>query len=99
MMYKIKRDKFYASRGSYSKIYQIKCSFCKTNITKYQKDGPGIIKRMYHDRMFDIECQDVSGKLNCPNCKAMIGVNYIYKPENRLAYRLFAGSISKSIIK
>lgn len=96
---RIIKDKFFKNRGSFSRIYQIKCSICKTNITKYQKDGPGIIKRMYHDRMFDLGFEVVSKKLNCPNCNAMIGVSYIYKPEGRPAYRLFAGSISKSIIK
>ena len=72
----------------------------------YQKDGPGLLKRMYIDRMSGgrrIEnLQEKTIKqlpqLICANCKKVLGVPYIYEKEKRPAYRLFVGAISKKIV-
>ena len=60
----------------------------------YQKDGPGILKRLYVDRISGSACK-VGKNLLCPDCKQVIGSYIIYKKENRPAYRLFVGSITK----
>lgn len=99
MRYKIQKDRYYKSRGSNTKLYQIKCSSCMSKIAKYQKDGPGILKRLYLDRIFDINTKSENSDLYCDNCDTLIRIHYIYKPEKRPAYRLFVGAISKSIIK
>lgn len=99
MKYKVTRDKYLARRGSHFKIYQIKCSNCKSVITKYQKDGPGVIKRLYLDRMIDFHTKPRKSKLICEVCNSLIGTYYIYKPEKRPAYRLPIGTISKSLIE
>jgi hypothetical protein len=77
------------------------------NIFFYQKDGPGILKRMYLDRIY--ESSKYSNLENlpptkipqfvCPNCKQLIGIPYIYEKEKRLAFRLFVGGVQKKIVK
>jgi hypothetical protein len=37
-------------------------------------------------------------ELRCPSCKELIGLRMIYKKEQRFAYRLFAGAITKKIV-
>jgi len=101
-----KSDKFKKTRGGYSRLLEISCAKCGSQICTYQKDGPGILKRMYLDRMLspDKYKKLVATSLKklpqlvCPNCKELLGVPIIYKKENRLAYRLFAGSVIKKIL-
>ena len=65
----------------------------------YQKDGPGILKRLYFDRI--VSPADLLGKKNleCKKCQALLGIRMIYQKENRPASRLFVGAIEKKIIK
>ncbi len=91
-------DKYKKSRGGYSRILDISCEKCSHTICQYQKDGPGILKRMYFDRVSGI--QPTSSKnLVCSKCKETLGAPIVYKKENRPAYRLFVGSVSKKITK
>ncbi len=93
---KLKDDNFRKSRGGYSRLLEIGCSFCNTKLLNYQKDGPGIIKRLYIDRIYgDIH----SSSLRCKNCGKLIGNLTIYKKENRPAYAIQLGTIKKKIIK
>ncbi len=92
----MKNDTYRKARGGYSRILQLSCASCGHNLFRYQKDGPGILKRLYLDRMQDYSSAD---KLSCPKCKAVLGIKIIYKKENRPAYRLFVGSVAKKIIK
>ena len=48
---KFKSDKFKKARGGYSRLFDIRCEKCGNHICYYQKDGPGILKRMYLDRV------------------------------------------------
>ncbi|NTU47019.1 hypothetical protein HGA88_05320 [Candidatus Roizmanbacteria bacterium] len=102
-----KNDKYKQSRGGYSRLLDIECGACFHHIFYYQKDGPGILKRMYIDRI--IGSEQYSGLENiplikippllCPECHVLIGVPYLYEKEKRLAFRLFVGAILKKIIK
>ena len=65
----------------------------------YQKDGPGILKRLYLDRIDSSDNQKWKEKLVCKKCGTVLGIYMIYQKENRPAYRLFAGAIEKKIIK
>lgn len=104
---KLKSDKYKKSRGGYSRLLDIQCSKCGTHLFYYQKDGPGILKRTYLDRIY--ESNQYSGldklplkmisPLTCQNCKQLLGIPYVYEKEDRLAFRLLAGSVSKKIIK
>lgn len=98
-------DKYKKSRGGYSRLLNISCAKCSKHICYYQKDGPGILKRMYLDRIYKSNkysgSQDIASKnlsnLICPGCKELIGVPMIYKKESRPAFRLFEGSVAKKI--
>lgn len=102
-----KQDKYKKARGGYSRLSEIKCEKCGNPIALYQKDGPGLLKRMYIDRIFAPQklaaLQAVTIKkipnLVCPKCKQLIGIPYIYQKEKRPAFRLFEGSVTKKIKK
>jgi len=104
---KFKNDKYKKSRGGYSRLLDIGCAVCSEHLFLYQKDGPGILKRIYLDRIF--ESNRYSGlenkflksitQLTCLKCNSLIGTPFIYEKENRLAFRLFVGAITKRIVK
>lgn len=93
----LKKDKYRRARGGHSRLLDLSCSKCGTHVAYYQKDGPGILKRMYVDRIIDSKVSQKN--LECPKCKELLGVSMIYKKENRPAIRLFEGSVSKKITK
>ena len=93
-----KSDRFKKNRGGYSRWLSLSCEKCKTQLMIYQKDGPGIIKRLYLDRI--VAPGNLAGKnLICKRCKTVLGIQIVYQKENRPAYRLFAGAIEKKIVK
>lgn len=100
-----KNDKYKKSRGGYSRLVDIRCAKCNTHLFYYQKDGPGIIKRTYLDRIYGSKTYSglergslkQTPQLICPSCKQHIGSPINYAKENRLAYRLFVGAITKKI--
>lgn len=65
-------------------------------MTYYQKDGPGLLKRMYIDRFMDADPH--GSELVCGNCKTVLGSYFVYPKEDRPAYRLFIGSVHKKLI-
>ena len=93
-----KNDKYKKSRGGYSRLLDISCQKCGINICQYQKDGPGNLKRMYHDRIIESNVSILRKDLSCPNGH-LLGVKIIYEKEKRLAFRLFVDSVKKKIIK
>lgn len=93
-----KSDKFKKARGGYSRLLHISCLKCAAEVTLYQKDGPGMLKRMYLDRMIEPKVSLTTKELRCPSCKELLGSRMIYEKEQRLAYRLFVGSIAKKIV-
>lgn len=95
--FKIKNDKYKKSKGGYSRILDIKCAKCLAHICFYQKDGSGILKRLYLDRIFDMEVTEE--ELVCSNCKSLLGIKFVYERENRPAYKMFVGAISKKIVR
>jgi hypothetical protein len=107
MKTKFTNDRYKKSRGGYSRLLEISCEKCKTKVCLYQKDGPGILKRMYLDRIFDskkysgLENNPIKNvhNLECTSCKQILGVPILYKKEDRPAYRLFVGAVHKQIIK
>jgi hypothetical protein len=98
LKYKFINDNFKRLRGGYSRLLDISCTKCGRHVCYYQKDGSGILKRMYIDRMLDFNQSD-GKQLICPECMEHLGNNIIYEKENRPAYRLFVGSVTKKIVK
>ena len=100
-----KNDKYKKTRGGYSRLLDVSCAKCDTHLFYYQKDGPGILKRTYLDRIYGskkythLEHMGLKSvpQLICTNCKQLIGVPINYANEQRLAYRLFVGAVSKKI--
>lgn len=108
LMLKIKRDKFRRARGGNSRFLNIYCANCKEFILLYQKDGPGPLKRLYLDRIFEPEqlakwqeLDDIKDVPNlvCPDCKTVIGTPYIYEKENRHAILLNPHNFTKKLKK
>lgn len=96
-MYKIKSDKYKTVRGGQSRLLDVMCGHCGQHVSYYQKDGPGILKRMYCDRMIGSKTE--SKELSCEKCGRVLGVKIIYEKENRPAYRLILGAVTKKIVK
>jgi len=93
----LKTDKYRRTRGGHSRILDLSCSKCGAHLSYYQKDGPGILRRMYLDRIIGLKIQ--GNNLVCPKCKELLGLSMVYKKENRPAIRLFEGAVSKKIVK
>jgi uncharacterized CHY-type Zn-finger protein len=95
-MYKLKSDKYKSARGGHSRILNVTCAHCDAHISYYQKDGPGMLKRMYLDRIINADTS--SRELICGACSHTLGVKFTYDKEQRLAYRLFAGAVQKKVV-
>ena len=72
---------------------------CGARVCLYQKDGIGLLKRMYLDRMIGVVPQSNSKTLVCVKCGAHLGNAMIYEKENRPAFRLEMRSVMKKIAK
>jgi len=104
-MIEIKKDKYKEARGSYSRFLEVRCDHCLAVVCKYQKDGPGELKRMYLDRIvWPEKLIKLQGKplkqipqLDCPDCKRWLAVPYVYQKEKRLAFRIFVGALKTKI--
>lgn len=102
-----KNDMYRKSRGGYSRCLEISCSRCNTKILKYQKDGPGALKRIYIDRIIspqrflNLNSRKIKEIpiLKCSKCDRLLAYPYIYKKEKRNALRVFQDAIKKKIIK
>lgn len=93
-----KKDAFRRARGGYSRLLELSCEGCKAVICLYQKDGPGMLKRLYTDRMIP-EPTRTAKQLVCGHCERVLGALITYKKEDRPAYRLFVGAVAKKIVK
>lgn len=94
----LKNDKYKKARGGYSRLLSIACQKCGALICRYQKDGPGNLRRMYIDRISEATVSLVRKDLTCPNGH-LLGVKIIYEKEKRPAFRLFVGLVVKKTIK
>ena len=47
-----KNDTYRQARGGYARLLAVHCATCGTHLFSYQKDGPGIVKRLYLDRIY-----------------------------------------------
>lgn len=104
-MPELKRDKYKLARGKYSRLLILSCRVCGREILTYQKDGPGNLRRLYLDRIFfpinlvNLQSKSINSikKLTCPKCREDLGTPYIYKKENRKAFKLYQDSLTKKI--
>lgn len=100
---KFKNDRFKKNRGGYSRLLDVGCESCGKHLCFYQKDGPGMLKRMYLDRIYnsklDASSLETTPQLICGGCGRLLGVTMVYEKEKRLAFRLFQGAVTKKITK
>jgi hypothetical protein len=94
---KFKQDKFRNARGGRAQLLELSCEHCGKHICYYQKDGPGVIRRLYQDRMNGRET-DLKD-LECAGCGRLMGVGVIFEKEKRKAYRLIPGAVVKQKVK
>lgn len=93
-----KNDKYRKIRGGYSRLLNISCEKCGSNICHYQKDGPGNLRRIYLDRIISPKVSISRKDLSCERGH-LLGVKIIYEKENRPAFRMFVDSVKKKIVK
>ena len=98
VMIGFKNDRYKKVRGGYSRLLQISCEKCGSDVCFYQKDGPGGLRRMYIDRIINPKISLSKKDFSCPKGH-ILGVKIIYKKEKRPAFRLFVESVTKKIIK
>ena len=98
MKINFKNDKYKKDRGGYSRLLSISCQKCNEHICDYQKDGPGNLRRMYLDRIFDPTVSITKKDFSCPN-RHLLGVKIIYQKEKRPALRIFVDAVKKKIVK
>ena len=104
---KLKKDEYKKMRGNWSRLLKLSCRVCGKEVLTYQKDGKGNLRRIYLDRIFsprrlvNLEIKQLNKipKLICPKCKEEIGTAYVYKKENRKAYKIYQDTLVKKIIK
>ncbi len=107
MNFEFKRDKYRKARGDYSRLVNLYCRTCGNLLAVYQKDGPGNLRRLYFDRIFwpekltNLQKKPLSkiSPLKCSRCNELIAVPYIYKKENRKAFKVFQDMIIKKVRK
>ncbi len=104
MDFKFKNDKYRKARGNKTKLITLFCRVCKNEIMIYQKDDyPGRLRRLYFDRIFfpnkllnlDRKPLSLVKVLKCSKCKEDLGTPYIYKKENRKAFKVYQDALIK----
>lgn len=98
---KIKRDKYLKQRGGTYKIYEIYCN-CGQFLCNYQKDGKGVLYRLYLDRISDSTIESLKTKNKksywCRKCGSIFGTEMIFEKEKRKAIRRRFGKIQIDIV-
>ena len=87
--FSFKKDKYKSARGGHSRLLNVLCRKCEHIVLVYQKDGPGNLRRLYMDRIFEpadlFGLQSLSIKdvpmLKCKKCGEVLGTPYIYPKE------------------
>ena len=55
-----KNDPYRQARGGYARLLAVSCATCGTHLFSYQKDGPGIVKRLYLDRIYQSHAASIT---------------------------------------
>lgn len=94
----LKRDRFRKARGGHSRWLLISCGTCSAPLLVYQKDGPGMLKRLYLDRIVVPTVAQNRKNFSCAKCRTLLGIATMYEKEKRSVLRLFVGAVSKRLI-
>ena len=105
--FSFKKDKYKAARGGHSRLLNVCCRKCESVVLVYQKDGPGNLRRLYMDRIFNpaeltglqsLSIKKIPG-LKCKKCGEALATPYIYPKEKRKAFRLYQDAVIKRLRK
>jgi hypothetical protein len=88
---KFKQDKFRVKHGGVTKLLNVSCRRKGHHLFYYQKDGQGMVKRFYLDRIYPAVPK--SKQLTCKKCKELLGILENYKKDHRLAFKIFVGCV------
>ena len=107
MNFEFKKDKYKSVRGKYSRLLNLYCRVCGNFFAIYQKDGPGILRRLLLDRiLYPKNLVNLENKpltkikiLQCSKCKEDIATPYMYKKENRKAFKVYQDAIVRKVRK
>ena len=106
MNFEFKNDEYRKARGSRTRLVNLSCRVCGKNIMVYQKDDyPGRLRRLYFDRIFypkhlvDLQEKPLTEvtTLRCPKCREDLGTPYVYKKENRKAFKVYQDALVKEV--
>jgi hypothetical protein len=106
MNFRFKNDKYRRARGARTRLLNLSCRVCGKKIMIYQKDDyPGRLRRLYLDRIFfpdklaNLEDKPLNAipTLKCSKCKEDLGTPYIYKKENRKAFKVYQDALIKKV--
>ena len=79
-------------------MLKISCNSCGGLLFYYQKDGSGILKRSYLDRILG-ESPHITSFYNCQGCNELLGIYQPYtKEKNRPAIRWFVDALTYKVV-
>jgi hypothetical protein len=100
-----KNDPYRQACGGSARLFAVHCATCGTHLFSYQKDGPGIVKRLYLDRIYQSQAyagvehralQDVP-QLLCPQCGGASRHSHNIRERTMVGFRLFAGVVTTKV--
>ena len=81
-------------------MLDITCERCGAVVCRYQKDGPGQLRRMYVDRILaPVMVWKKDWKLTCGACGKWLGICAIWQKEKRPCFILFHDVVRKKTAK
>ncbi|MEL7432083.1 MAG: hypothetical protein AAGI90_06130 [Chlamydiota bacterium] len=77
----------------------ILCGKCQNQLLVYQKDGLGLLKRCYLDRIHEstLKIKEESSLITCPYCMRKLGYLDPYEKEKRWAIYWFVDCVQTQV--
>lgn len=99
MEFKLTHDRYSNARPGQSRFYNLYCARCRHHVCLYQKDGTGMLVRLYKKRIMAPTnlLKPNAKEIRCPHCKVFLAAHYIYDKEQRSAYLVQAGAIVRRV--
>ena len=91
-------DKYTKGRGKYVKQIEVHCANCSEYIFSYQKEGNGVLEKLFFDLILDRLSVKNNIKLVCPKCDKLLGTRFIFGKEKRDAFKLYPGAVYWKIV-
>lgn len=86
-------DKYTKGRGKFKKRIEIRCANCSDYLFSYQKEGSGVLEKIFFDLILDNQSVKNNKKLVCTKCDKVLGIRFIFGKEKRDAFKLYPGAV------